>query len=110
MITRFGNLFAGNADIDNLGLEGTPVNDRSLSDEHLATVFQKAENMAQLMDRLGYDTFWMAEHHFQPEGYEVIPNLLLFSVHLAHVTKNLRFGCGFNISPMWLWMRVSQLS
>ena len=29
------------------------------------------------MDRLGYSTFWMAEHHFQPEGYECIPNVLM---------------------------------
>jgi hypothetical protein len=26
------------------------------------------------MDERGYDTFWMAEHHFQPEGTELIPN------------------------------------
>ena len=26
------------------------------------------------MDERGYDTFWMAEHHFQPEGTKLIPN------------------------------------
>ncbi len=57
--------------------------------------------MAQLMDRLGYDTFWMAEHHFQHEGYECIPNVLMTALHLAHVTERLRIGCGFNITPMW---------
>ena len=36
---------------------------------------------------MGYDTMWMAEHHFQPEGYECIPNLLMLNVHLAHLTK-----------------------
>ena len=36
MITRFGSLFAGHVDLDNEGLDGTPVNDRWLSDEHLA--------------------------------------------------------------------------
>ena len=108
MIKRFGSIFAGNVDFDDIGLEGTPVNDRSLSDDHLATVFEKATNMAQLMDRLDYDTFWMAEHHFQPEGYEVIPNLLLFNVHLAHVTEKLKFGCGFNVAPMWHPLRLAE--
>ncbi len=108
MITRFGSLFAGNVDLDNIGLEGTPANDRWLSDEHLATGFSKAQNMAQLMDRLDYDTFWMAEHHFQREGYEVIPNLLLFNVHLAQMTEKLKFGCGFNISPMWHPLRLAE--
>ena len=108
MITKFGSLFAGNVDMDNIGLEGTPVNDRWFSDDRLAGVLQKAQNMAQLMDRLGYDTFWMAEHHFQPEGYECIPNLLLFNVHLAHVTERIRFGCGFNIAPMWHPLRLAE--
>ncbi len=29
------------------------------------------------MDELGYDTLWMAEHHFQHEGYECLPNILM---------------------------------
>jgi hypothetical protein len=28
------------------------------------------------MDRTGYDTYWLDEHHFQREGYECIPNVL----------------------------------
>jgi hypothetical protein len=33
------------------------------------------------MDERDYDTFWMAEHHFQPEGTELIPNLLMMAMH-----------------------------
>ena len=79
MITKFGSLFAGHVDLDNEGLDGTPANDRWLSDEHLATVFPKSEAIAKLMDRTGYDTFWLAEHHFQREGYECIPNVLMLA-------------------------------
>ena len=46
--------------------------------------------MAVLMDGLGYNAFWMAEHHFQREGTECIPNVLLMALHLTHVTKNLQ--------------------
>ena len=108
MITKFGSLFAGHVDLDNLGFEGTPVNDRWLSDGHLATVFDKTEAIVLKMEELGYDTFWSAEHHFQREGYECIPNLLLLYVHLAHLTKNLKFGCGFNINPMWHPLRLAE--
>ena len=108
MITKFGSLFAGHVDLDNIGWTGTPVNDRWLSDEHLASVFDKTEAIVLKMEELGYDTFWAAEHHFQREGYECIPNLLLLFVHLAHLTKNLKFGCGFNISPMWHPLRLAE--
>ena len=108
MITRFGSLFAGHVDLDNIGFEGTPVNDRWLSDEHIATIFDKSEAIATTMDRLGYSTFWAAEHRFQREGYECIPNLLMLFVHLAHLTKNIKFGCGFNVAPMWHPLRMAE--
>jgi len=108
MIKRFGSLFAGHIDLGDMGQDATPANDRRYSNRELATVFDKAERMSVLMDRLGYDTFWMAEHHFQHEGYEAIPNLPLFYVHLAHVTQKLRFGCGFNVTPMWHPLRLAE--
>ncbi len=108
MITRFGSLFAGHVDLDDHGLDATPVNDRWLSNDRLLTVFDKATRIAQLLDRRGYDVFWLAEHHFQREGYEVIPNILLLAVHLAHLTERIKFGCGFNILPMWHPLRLAE--
>ena len=108
MITSFDSLFAGHVDVDNVGYRGTPVNDRYFSDEYLATAFDKSVAIAQLMDRTGYDTLWLAEHHFQPEGFECIPNIPMLSVHLAHMTERLNFGCGFNITPMWHPLRLAE--
>src|SRR6202011_1955815 len=108
MITKFDSLFAGHIDMENAGYAGTPVNDRRFPNEQLATVFDKAEAMAKLMDRLGYNAFWMAEHHFQHEGYECIPNVLMAALHLAHLTRNIKIGCGFNITPMWHPLRLAE--
>ena len=87
---------------------GTPINDRWYSNEELAGALHKAVAYAQTMDGLGYDTFWMAEHHFQPEGTECIPNLLMMAMHLVNITKNLKIGCGFNIAPMWHPLRLAE--
>jgi len=76
--------------------------------EHLVTTFAKARNLARLLDRCGYDTFWLAEHHFQREGYECIPNVLMMALDLAHQTERLRIGCGFNITPMWHPLRLAE--
>ena len=108
MITKFGSLFAGHVDFEDMGFDATPVNDRRLSDERLAGVFDKAEAIVLKMEELRFDTFWSAEHHFQHEGYECIPNLLMMYVHMAHLTKNLKFGCGFNVNPMWHPLRLAE--
>jgi alkanesulfonate monooxygenase SsuD/methylene tetrahydromethanopterin reductase-like flavin-dependent oxidoreductase (luciferase family) len=108
MITKFDSLYAGHVDLDNVGYGGTPINDRRYDNAHLVTALDKAQSMAVLMDDLGYNAFWMAEHHFQREGTECIPNVLLMALHLTHVTKNLKIGCGFNIAPMWHPLRLAE--
>ena len=60
------------------------------------------------MDKTGFDTMWLAEHHFQREGYECIPNILMLAVHLAHLTERIDFGCGFNVTPMWHPLRLAE--
>jgi alkanesulfonate monooxygenase SsuD/methylene tetrahydromethanopterin reductase-like flavin-dependent oxidoreductase (luciferase family) len=108
MITKFDSLFAGHTDLDNVGYAGTPINERRYPNAHLATALSKAEAMAWLMDGLGYNCFWLAEHHFQSEGTECIPNAILMALHLAHQTRNIKIGCGFNITPMWHPLRLAE--
>jgi alkanesulfonate monooxygenase SsuD/methylene tetrahydromethanopterin reductase-like flavin-dependent oxidoreductase (luciferase family) len=108
MISKFDSLFAGHADLDNVGYGGTPINARRYPNAHLASALGKAESMAKAMDRLGYNCFWLAEHHFQREGTECIPNAILLALHLAHKTTNIKIGCGFNITPMWHPLRLAE--
>ena len=108
MLSRFGTLYVGQVDHEQLGFEAPAVNDRWYDDDHLATPLATAERLAVLMDGLGYDTLWLAEHHFQREGYECIPNIPLLATHLAARTERLRFGCGFNIVPMWHPLRLAE--
>ncbi len=108
MITKFDSSYVGSVDLENPGYTGTPINDRRYPNEELAGVLHKAVAYAKQMDRLGYDTFWMAEHHFQPEGTECIPNLLMMALHLTGLTWNLKIGCGFNVVPMWHPLRLAE--
>src|SRR6201987_603031 len=108
MITKFDSSYYGTADMENFGYLGTPINDRSHSREELGNAMHKVVAYAKCMDERGYDTFWMAEHHFQPEGTELIPNVLMMATHLCGVTRNLRIGCGFNIVPMGHPLRLAE--
>ena len=108
MIRKFVTVYPGHIDLGDMGQLATPANERRYSNEELASVFEKTEAIAKKLDALGFDTLWLAEHHFQHEGYECIPNLLMLAVHLAHVTKRLKIGCGFNIAPMWHPLRLAE--
>ena len=108
MLNSFSTLFAGHIDLGDMGREATPANERRYTSDELNTVFDKTEAMAKCLDENGYDSFWLAEHHFQHEGYECIPNLLMMGLHLTHITKNIRIGCGFNITPMWHPLRLAE--
>jgi alkanesulfonate monooxygenase SsuD/methylene tetrahydromethanopterin reductase-like flavin-dependent oxidoreductase (luciferase family) len=108
MIKKFDSSYYGTADMENLGYKGTPINDRCYSREQLAKAMHKVVDYAKCMDARGYNTLWMAEHHFQPEGTELIPNLLMMAMHLCGVTKHLNIGCGFNVVPMWHPLRLAE--
>ena len=107
MIKHFSVLYVGNIDLDNVGIDGTPADERRYSNERLVEALDTATRVAKLMDELGFYALWGAEHHFQREGYECVPNLIMLGTHLAAHTKNLKFGCAFNIVPMWHPLRLA---
>jgi alkanesulfonate monooxygenase SsuD/methylene tetrahydromethanopterin reductase-like flavin-dependent oxidoreductase (luciferase family) len=108
MITKFSALYVGQIELDNVGRDGTPADQRRYPRERLAEAFWTARDVAQTMDELGYYSLWTAEHHFQREGYEVFPNLVMLSTWLATQTQRLKFGCAFNILPMWHPIRLAE--
>ena len=107
-ISKFTTVYAGHIDFPDHGQNATPANERRFTNDQLAGVYDKLETIAKTMDKFGFDTLWLAEHHFQHEGYECLPNILMCAVHLAHVTKQLKIGCGFNITPMWHPLRLAE--
>jgi alkanesulfonate monooxygenase SsuD/methylene tetrahydromethanopterin reductase-like flavin-dependent oxidoreductase (luciferase family) len=108
MIKRFHVLYVGQIELDNIGLQGTPANERRYSNDRFAEVFWTARRIARVMDETGYHALWSAEHHFQHEGYECVPNLIQLGLWLATQTERLKFGCGFNVLPMWHPLRLAE--
>ncbi|MFN0071814.1 MAG: LLM class flavin-dependent oxidoreductase [Chloroflexota bacterium] len=108
MITKVSVLYVGQIELENVGPQGTPADERRYSNERIIEAYRTATEVSQLMDELGYDCLWMAEHHFQHEAYEVIPNLILFGTWLATQTRRLKFGCAFSVLPIWHPLRLAE--
>lgn len=61
----------------------------------VAQLYGEVIAQAELADSIGYDTFWVAEHHFHEYG--VVPNPALMLATLAQRTKKLRLGTAISI-------------
>ena len=108
MITKFSVLYVGHIQLEDIGRDGKPSDERRYPNERLVEAYGTAKELAQLMDELGFHCLWTAEHHFQREGYEVFPNLILLNTWLATQTKRLKLGCAFNVLPAWHPLRLAE--
>ena len=108
MITRFSTLYVGHIELERCGLDGTPADERRYPNQRLAEAFDTAAALAQTADTLGYETLWLAEHHFQHEGFECIPSIPMLAVDLAHRTRRVKIGCAFNVVPTWHPLRLAE--
>ena len=61
----------------------------------LPQLYEQIIAQAELADRLGYDTFFVAEHHFHEYG--AVPNPSVMLSTLAQRTKRLRLGSAISI-------------
>src|ERR1700733_15343096 len=105
---RVGIFFFGGVEMPDRGAGPPAPPDRRCRPEE---VWQTQEELLRLGGRaeeLGYDSFWLTEHHFQHEGYEIVPNALLFGAFLAARTSRLRIGSLFNVVPQWHPLRLAE--
>ncbi|MFP6640183.1 MAG: LLM class flavin-dependent oxidoreductase [Myxococcota bacterium] len=72
----------------------------------LETVYARALERIELMDRTGYDAVWLAEHHFT--GYSVCPSVHMMGLHVASRTKHLRIGTAVSLAALYHPLRLAE--
>jgi alkanesulfonate monooxygenase SsuD/methylene tetrahydromethanopterin reductase-like flavin-dependent oxidoreductase (luciferase family) len=105
---RIGVFHFGGVEMPDAGTDGTPPLERRYGQDAILLAHRELLACGQLAERLGYDSFWLTEHHFQHEGYEVVPNGLMFSAFLAARTSRLRIGTMFNVLGQWHPLRLAE--
>ena len=105
---KLGAFFFGGVEMTDAGAGLPNPMDRFYDNDACWDATMKYIDAAIAADRLGYDSFWTTEHHFQYEGYEVIPNGILVSAWIAAHTKNIRLGAMFNVVPQWNPLRLAE--
>lgn len=105
---RVGIFLFGGVEMPDAGAGGPDPLDRRYDQHAVLHAHRELLECGILAERLGYDSFWLTEHHFQHEGYEVVPNGLLFSAFLAARTSRLRIGTMFNVVGQWHPLRLAE--
>jgi len=72
----------------------------------LATVYERAFQRMEIMDKTGYDAVWLAEHHFST--YSVCPSVHLMGTHIAARTENLRVGTAVSLASFYHPLRLAE--
>ena len=105
---RVGIFLFGGVEMNDAGSGPPAPTDRHYSQEHLWRATEQIIDTGVLSDQLGFDSYWLTEHHFQYEGYEVIPNGILIGAILAERTERIRIGMAFNIVPQWHPLKLAE--
>ena len=73
-------------------------------DEH--SVLQETLEEIRLADELGFDSAWLAEHHFS--RYGLLGNPLLLGAAVAESTRNIRIGTAVVVLPFHNPLRLAE--
>ena len=105
---RTGVFLFGGVEMDDAGAGPPAPTDRRYDAKAVWAATERILDTGVLCDQLGFDSFWLTEHHFQHEGYEVVPNGLMTGAILAERTEQIRIGTMFNIVGQWHPLRLAE--
>lgn len=72
----------------------------------LATVYARALERIEIMDRAGYDAVWLAEHHFTT--FSVCPSIHMMGTLAAARTRRLRIGTAVSLAAFYHPLRLAE--
>ena len=103
-----GVFLFGGVEMDDASGGPPAPTDRRYTQKQMWYAAQRMLDVGVEAEKLGYENFWLTEHHFQYEGYEVVPNAVLFAAILAERTERIKIGALFNIVPQWHPLKLAE--
>ena len=87
---KTGIFLFGGVEMDDAGAGPPAPTDRRYGPKEIWHATERILDMGVLSDKLGFDSYWLTEHHFQYEGYEVVPNGMMLGVSLLNELRTFK--------------------
>src|SRR3954466_6769566 len=72
----------------------------------LEEVYARALERIEIMDKVGFDAVWLAEHHFTT--FSVCPSVHMLGVLAAARTRRLRIGTAVSLAALYHPLRLAE--
>ena len=69
-------------------------------------IYESEVALAELAESVGFDSAWVAEHHFAPDGY--VPSPIAASGAIAARTTGMEVGIGIALAPLYEPLRLAE--
>ncbi|GEL25045.1 luciferase [Pseudonocardia sulfidoxydans NBRC 16205] len=69
-------------------------------------IYDDLLDLAVLAEQVGFDSFWLSEHHGVPDGW--LPSLMPVAAAIAARTTSLRIGTGIAVAPFYDPIRLAE--
>jgi alkanesulfonate monooxygenase SsuD/methylene tetrahydromethanopterin reductase-like flavin-dependent oxidoreductase (luciferase family) len=71
-------------------------------------VLDSVTAQARMAEQTGANTFWLSEHHFGGEGFDIQPNPIMTAMHLSRYVSQIRLGIAALILTEWHPLRLAE--
>jgi len=72
----------------------------------IRSIYERALERIEVMDRSGYEAVWLAEHHFQ--AFSVCPSIHMMATVAATRTRRMRIGTAVSLAAFYHPLRLAE--
>jgi alkanesulfonate monooxygenase SsuD/methylene tetrahydromethanopterin reductase-like flavin-dependent oxidoreductase (luciferase family) len=105
---HYGLFLFGAVPMADTGAGPPAPTDRRTTNEIVWDTTERLVDMGVAAEMAGFEYFFLTEHHFQHEGYEVVPNSLMVGLVLAERTETIKIGALVHVVPQWHPLRFAE--
>lgn len=105
---HYGMFLFGAVPMPDAGAGLPAPKDRRVANDTVWHTTERLVDMGVRAEEAGFEYYFLTEHHFQHEGYEVVPNSLMVGLVVAERTQRIKIGALVHVVTQWHPLRFAE--